>query len=178
MDYLDIDLDNAPVDFVQLALHCEALREGRVMPRQADFHYTDVTWLHGRLFVADVLNGGRDFRFLKFGLFWQAIFGGDCSGRRLSEIETDCGAAGEMQDAFLRLLAIREPVMSTVTLMWPDGVTIVYDRIMMPLSDDGSSVSRIVVAAHCDDLEEELVRRDTHLPLPKPAAEVPLALAS
>ncbi len=157
MDFSGLDPKTAPLSFVELARHCDVLSEGRQMPRQQDFSLREVPWLYGRLYHIDVLGHGADYLFHDFGIFWQAIYGDDLTGRRLSEIEAAASNLDALRGQFDRIVASRAPVACKGKLVWPRQRVITYDRLLIPFTVDGVNVSRIIVAAYCDEAAEEMV---------------------
>ncbi len=158
MDFSDLMHGAAPPDFVEFANYCDLLSGGRLMPREQDFNITDVPWLFGRLYLINVLEGGADYRFDAFGIFWQAIYGEDLTGHRLSFLEAASDSLQALRSQLDRIVATCAPVLNVGRLVWPEQV-IVFDRLSIPFSADGVNVSKIVVAAHYDDYTEDMVFR-------------------
>jgi hypothetical protein len=147
-----------PLDFLEFAHHCELLSEGRTLPRQQDFSMADVSWLFGRLYELDVHPGaGPDFYFRTFGIFWQALYGEDFSGRWLSEFELRTDKLDALRAQYDQVVTSRAPLSCRSRLIWPDDVEITFDRLLIPFTLDGETVSQIVVAAHYDADVEDLV---------------------
>lgn len=180
MDFSTLDPKTAPLSFLAFAQHCEMLSDGRPMPRQQDLSLREVPWLFGRLYRIDVLEGGADYLFHDFGIFWQAIYGDDLTGRRLSEIEAAASNLDALRGQFDSIVASRAPVACKGKLVWPRQKEITYERLLIPFTVDGVSVSRIVVAAYCDETAEDMVfYRGEGLPrLVIELGRPPMALAS
>jgi hypothetical protein len=173
--------ETMPLDFLELAKHCELLSDGRTMPRQQDFSLADVSWLIGRLYELDVHHAVPDFYFRTFGIFWQALYGEDFTGRWLSEFELRTDKLDALRPQYDRVVTSREPVMCRSRLVWPDDVEISFDRLLVPFSLDGETVSQIVVAAHYDaDVEDLVYFRGEGLPqlIVDDQEPIPLQLAS
>ncbi len=179
MDFATLDRATAPLDFVEFVRHCELLSDGRLMPRQQDFTASEVPWLFGRLYLIDVLDHGADYLFHDFGIFWQAIYGDDLTGRKLSDIEAAGSNLDALRGQFDRIVDTREPVACKGKLVWPRQRVITYDRLLMPFTVNGVDVSRIVVAAHYDEQAEDMVfYRGEGLPRLVIIDDVPMAQAS
>jgi hypothetical protein len=146
-----------PLDFLEFAQHCELLSEGRMLPRQQDFSLADVSWLYGRLYELDVLDIGPDYYFRMFGIFWQAVYGEDFTGRWLSEIELRTDKLNSLRTQFNHVAKSRAPLASRTRLIWPGEAEIMFERLLVPFTLDGETVSQIVVAAHYDTDVEDLV---------------------
>lgn len=157
MDFTTLDRATAPLDLVEFVRHCELLSDGRLMPREQDFSPREVPWLLGRLYNIEVLDGGADYLFRDFGIFWQAIYGEDLTGRKLSEIETAGSNLDALRGQYDGIVESRAPVACKGKLVWPKQKAITYDRLLIPFTVNGVDVSRIVVAAHYDDAAEEMV---------------------
>lgn len=150
MEYRTLNPDFLPLDFLQFAHHCEVLCEGRELPRQQDFSLADVAWLDGRIYEVDVLGRLPDYYFRKFGIFWQALYGEDATGHWLSEIELRTEKLDAMRAQYDRVVQTRAPLANRSRLIWPGETEVTLDRLMIPFTLDGVSVSQIVVAAHFD----------------------------
>jgi hypothetical protein len=149
--------ESMPLDFLEFANHCELLSEGRLLPRQQDFSVADVPWLYGRMYEVDVLDIGPDFYFRTFGIFWQAVYGADFTGRWLSEIELQTDKLDALRMQYDHVVTTRGPVTCRTRLLWPDAAEITVERLLVPFTLDGETVSQIVVAAHYDAEVEDLV---------------------
>lgn len=96
--------------------------------------------------VADVIDGGVDFRFLFFGTSLTEIFGQELTGKRLSEVvprELGEAVAANM----LRMLKVREPFVVS-GLINPRHTVQLHTLVRMPLSDDGAAITHIVTVSH------------------------------
>ena len=157
MNFHALNPESLSLDFLELVHHCEMLSDGRVLPRQQDFSLADVSWLYGRLYELDVMDLGPDYYFRVFGIFWQAIYGEDFAGRWLSEIELRTTKLNPLRPLYDRIIASRQPLLNHSRLIWPGEAEIGFERLMVPFSLDGETVSQIVVAAHYDAEVEDMV---------------------
>ncbi len=156
MDFAAIYKKSARVDMVRLAKHCDALAGTREMPHRRDLRPADVSWMLGRFYLIDVLNGGADYCFRLFGTFWEKMYGADLSGQRLSEIEAT-GRLTALRGDYDTVVATRAPFLHPGKLVWPDQKSISYERLLIPFSDDNGQVSLILAAAGCDVSLDDLV---------------------
>lgn len=157
MLFADLDCQSAPLDILQFAQHCEALADGRTMPRQQDFSLADVPWMLGRLYEADVLENGADYYCRKLGIYWQAIVGSDFTGKWLSELKVYWPLANMLHAQLDRVVRSRAPVSARGRLVWPNREPVHYHRLMVPFSLDGTSVTQIVGVAHFNDEAEDII---------------------
>lgn len=143
-------------DLVRFAEHCDKLASGHPMPRREDFRPSDVSWMLGHLFIVDVVDDGEDYCFRLFGDFWQTILGFDLTGQRLSGLES-FGFLTALRPEYASVVATQKPQFHPGKLVWPDGKTIDYQRLLIPFSREGNQVSLILGAAHCENEIEDLI---------------------
>ena len=164
MDFTGVYKVSARADILRLARHCDALAGTRPMPHRQDLHPADVTWLLGRLYLIDVLDGGADYSFRLFGIFWEKMYGMDLTGQRLSEIETT-GRLAALRGDYDTVVASSEPLFHPGRLVWPNKKSIHFERLLIPFSDDNGRVSLILTAAGCDvSLDDLVLHRGKGLP--------------
>ncbi|MGC9953443.1 MAG: PAS domain-containing protein [Rhizomicrobium sp.] len=156
MDFTAVYKVSARADILRLARYCDALAGTRKMPLRRDFRPTDVTWLLGRIYLIDVMNGGADYSFRLFGIFWEKMYGTDLTGQRLSEIEAT-GRLTVLRGDYDTVVAARAPLFHPGKLVWPNQKSIHYERLLIPFSDDNGQVSVILAAAGCDVSLDDLV---------------------
>lgn len=157
MDFGELRSKGMPQDFLRLAEHCERLSAGRLMPRQDDLHPRDIRWLLGRVYLTDVLDGGRDYRVRLFGVFWQMLGGEDLTGKCFSELEAASDRLKHLRAAFDTVVATRGPVYSIGKLTWPDCEPVFYHRLAVPFTMDDHTVSQVLVAAEYDKAAEDVI---------------------
>ena len=156
MDFTEIYKATARADILRLAKHCDALAGTQPLPRRRDLRPAQMTWILGRLYLIDVLDGGGDYSFRLFGIFWEKMYGTDLTGNRLSAIE-GAGQLTVLRSDYDAVVAARAPALHPGRLVWPNQKSIKYERLLVPFSDDGERVSLILVAAGCDVSLDELV---------------------
>jgi hypothetical protein len=143
------------------------------LPQREDFRPSDVPWIVGRLYIADVIDGGADYRYRLFGTHLQAVFGADLSGKRLSDLEL-AGRLADTRADFDEVAATRRPVFRTGLLVWPNRQTIGFERVMVPLAGPDGAVSLILGAVRGDKSVEDLMLLKgfglPHVVLDSPAA--------
>lgn len=147
MDFSAVYGASTRVDLMLLCKYCESLAGRQAMPPCRRFRLDAVPSLLGRLYLIDVLQG--DYRFRLFGVFWESLYGFDLTDQRLSALEAE-GHLTALRADYDGIVAARRPVFHAGRLVWPDQKAIRYERLLVPLSDDGRDVSQILVAAGCD----------------------------
>lgn len=143
-------------DLIRLARHCEELAGLSDMPHREEFNPGPVLrYLPGRLYLVDVLDGGADYRFRLFGMFWQTIYGRNLAGLKLSDIE----AAGQLlalRPHYDTCLAKRAPVFLPGKLIWQNRHAISFQRLLIPFAEGEGNVSMLLCAAYCDISQDDL----------------------
>jgi hypothetical protein len=157
MDFSELRNRGMPPDFLRLADHFERLSVGRLMPQQDEFRPNDIRWLLGRVYLTDVLDGGSDFRVRLFGTFWQMLGGEDLTGRRFSELEAQSDRLNHLRPAFDAVVSARRPIYSVGKLKWPNSEPVFYHRLAIPFTQDGETVSQVLVAADYDHAAQDMI---------------------
>lgn len=150
-----MDISGAHPDLVRVLEQYKQLCAGRPMPLRSEFFPTQFRWMLGRMFLLDVLDGGKDYRYRLFGDFWEIVYGVDLSGRTLSSLEAE-GRLTSVRTCYDKIVAGKVPRYHPGTVRWPGGESFEYERLLLPFADTGGIVSLIVGAATCkisgDDL--------------------------
>lgn len=149
MDFTALYGASSRLDLMLLAKYCESLAGRSRMPQRRAFRPSRVPAVVGKLYLIDVLDGGADYRFRLFGLFWEKLYGFDITDQLLSELEQQ-GHLTALRPDYDAVVASRQSMHHAGKLVWSDGKSIRYERLLVPLSDDDETVSQIVVAAGCD----------------------------
>lgn len=118
----------------------------RDMPAAGDVVGASMDDMWDYCFLID-LDGGSG-RFTHFGK-WQSEFGGaDMTGRAVRELARDTLA--ERSTRYVDEVCKRAvPITYGGDLTQPDGRRILYRSIMLPLSDDGKTVTGILGGSNC-----------------------------
>ncbi|MGH6873184.1 MAG: PAS domain-containing protein [Rhizomicrobium sp.] len=117
----------------------------RAMPRRIDIAPFDMKRHLPHILLADVIDGGADFRYRLVGSELQRYFVGNPTGKAMSETLAVFGA-----DTAQRTLDIYRAVVARRTPLRIRGAGAIYaqgpkhfDALLTPLSDDGASVNMI-----------------------------------
>jgi hypothetical protein len=133
-------------DLQELYAIWDRLRGDREMPARRDFDPTQVPRLLSRMFLVDVLAGPpqRRFRTRLQGTEEVRYHGADWTGSFVHEM-TDRESADRLCAVGERIVASREPWFSTGRLYWlPEKPFYHFESVLLPLSDDGATVTMIM----------------------------------
>ena len=129
-----------------LVLYWDRKRAGRVAPRRADIDPSEIVGHLPYIFMLDVIDSGKDFRFRLIGTRIVEGLGRDNTGKLVSE------AYGDRPEALAQLLAVfrlplsrRVPIFARGRIFWiPDARYRRFTGASMPLSDDGLNVNIVL----------------------------------
>ncbi|MEL3889445.1 PAS domain-containing protein [Ferrovibrio sp. MS7] len=157
-DDLKPHLLNAPL--VQLLQDWQSAgKDGRLPGRNA-FPPERLRYVLGNLVMLDVENrpeGGPEFRYRVFGSNFSFARGFDLTGKTLAE-HPDPNAATRAYPAFSEVLRRRQPLLGRWSMADQHGVMLLAEMIVLPLSDDGVTVNRLLAGQFNQPLSLELER--------------------
>ncbi|MBL8701302.1 MAG: PAS domain-containing protein [Alphaproteobacteria bacterium] len=132
----------------------ESKRRGRAMPARYDFVIDDLApWL-GRLNLISLENGVA--RFDVFGTHNSREIGIELTGRTVDALPAEDRALANA--GIDRAVRERAPVFETVSMVRNQRLR-VYDRLILPLSDDGGTVNKMFVLIDSPQDERRSVGR-------------------
>jgi hypothetical protein len=155
MDFTKLLEDGTHPGLVRFAHHCDNLAGGRRMPFRRDFHMSDVPWMMGHIFLADVLGEKNDYFFSVSGELMKSMYGADFQNRRLSEVG-DADRRNILRATYNAVVATETPLYLRGRYVWPDR-SICIERLLVPLSDDYGHLSTILGAVFADVPDEMLI---------------------
>jgi hypothetical protein len=131
----------------------ERKRRGRLAPQRRDFTAEDLHLWFGNLMVIDVVDGGQDFRYRVYGTDIATAYGHDMTNRLASEFpapiaEFVLSNYREIVDQIRPMFCEHTPPLEISVYSW--------QRLILPLSEDGTSVSQILVALYPSPARREL----------------------
>lgn len=122
-------------------------RGERVAPRRADIDPLDLPRLLGNILICEVHDPPRDFTFRLFGTALVDAVGRDLTGARFSTLFSRDVAPDIVRE--YEMVADRcAPVISRQDAGWAQKSHVRYERLLLPLSDDGERVNRILGGAY------------------------------
>jgi hypothetical protein len=125
--------------------HWEGLRRGRAMPRRIDIDPAALKLVLPHLQITEVVADGDRFRYRLVGGAIVEAFGADFTGKYVDELVT-----GE-RDSFVHacyraVCASRRPAFVRSKYITTKTIDLTANRVLLPLSEDGSEVSQILGA--------------------------------
>jgi hypothetical protein len=123
----------------------QELAGSRRFPSRSQITQQGATDLWDHLFIVEVTANPADYRFVMAGDILRTALGRDPTGEKVSEVLP--GGMGT-RTLFLHQAAVglKGPVDDAAKWMREDGVEVLYRSILLPLSDDGSTVNALLGA--------------------------------
>jgi hypothetical protein len=114
--------------------HWLAKRGGKRVPARADIDPVEIHRFLPNIFMMDVIDGGRRFRYRLVGTAVGNALG-DYSGRYVDEALPPAQYA-IYHVKYQRVVHELAMIYEAVRVFWQDGPPVVFRRLMLPLSDD------------------------------------------
>jgi hypothetical protein len=112
----------------------------RALPARQDIDAAEIPTLLPYLFVVDVMEKPRDFRFRVAGTHMRDALGDELTGRHITDaFPPEFGA--EVKAIWSQVVDEREPVRGWGDLWVPGREFVKWEGLAMPLSADGESVN-------------------------------------
>lgn len=123
----------------------QAKRAGRLMPRRRDIDPPELREVLAHLQITEVVEAGRRFRYRLVGTAIVQAFGAEFTGKYVDEL-----VSGE-RDSFVHacyraVCASRRPAFVRSKYITTKNVDLTANRVLLPLSEDGETVSQILGA--------------------------------
>lgn len=141
-------LDRAGENVRELYLYWHAKRGARPMPGRRDIDPVEIPRLLPYLTIVEVMPDARRYIYRLVGTTEVEIRGNDPTGKTVAEAYY--GPSVEEAHMFYdRAVATAAPVYDDSPWIGPGGRYNDDEMLFLPLSEDGSSVSRILVISQC-----------------------------
>jgi hypothetical protein len=139
---------------LRLLKYWRGLQDGDWFPPFSAIDNVEIADMWNDSFVLDLAGHENDPVFRWFGNGIACRCGGSLIGRHVSEVPENCLASVVV--TYLDDVLAREAPMSRggELVLW-NGVRILYRSILMPLSDDGKTITGILGGANCREVTEE-----------------------
>ena len=124
-------------------------RAGRDMPARSDIDPIDIPRLLPNLLLIDVEPGTRRLKVRVAGTTVVEMYGSDYTGRYLDEIDFGDRRAAVLFD-YNTCLETRQPYAAEHSFWTDRGITYRIERLILPLSDDGETVSQLIAGLEFD----------------------------
>lgn len=95
--------------------------------------------------MLEVVDGGRDFRYIVYGGEIMRVWGQDMQKRLVSDFPEQIAVV--YADIYRQVMEERVPYFSRTEAADGDSAA-TYDRLILPLADDGETVDRLLTAAY------------------------------
>jgi len=120
-------------------------RGARPMPSRMDIMPWDMKAHVPNVLLADVLNGGQDFRYRLVGTQLQNYFNGNPTGKTMSEVLASFGSDSVERTikTYATVVASKKPLRIRGSGAIYQQRAKLFDAILTPLSDDGKNVNII-----------------------------------
>jgi hypothetical protein len=117
---------------------------GRAAPRREDITLARLRGLSACIWIADVVDDGKDFRFRLIGDRIQQFYGLNFGGQYLSALP-DRTFAGKLSALQMQCVAAAGPVAyGPAPSSYTDKSHFEVEAILLPLSDDGSRITALI----------------------------------
>lgn len=127
----------------QLLDHWFAARQGRLMPRRTDIDPTAIVPAIGQVWLMEVAARESSFRYRLAGEDINMVYGFSLAGKLLEEVHGPESLEG-IKERLDRVVQERCILYSHGKTRYRDGPDSSHDRLVLPLSGDGETVSDVI----------------------------------
>ena len=121
---------------------------GRTMPARADIDPLELKRHLANLVLVDVSGPPPQFRFRLAGTDIVARYGAELTGRNLNDIDLGSDLAA-IKEQYERTVLEQTPTYCRHFIETKKRKYLNYERLLMPLSENGSTVNMLFCAARC-----------------------------
>jgi hypothetical protein len=138
---------------LRLLSHWRTLLDDRRFPSFADLEPAVIPEIWANSFVLEVFDDGEEPVFRAVGDELSDYAGFPLVGRRPSELPSETLPAVSV--AYIdEVLEKGVPISRGGQFYKDDGIKVLYRSIILPMSDDGETISGLLGAANCREIEE------------------------
>ncbi len=119
-------------------------RAGREFPRRADIDPVDFAYLLGQIALVDIHDDPRIYRWRLVGMWWREKFGIEATGMWVDDWPFE-DQRRAVRSTYDRVVAERRPLLFDRSVLL-DGRRFDSKMLLLPLSENGTDISMIVVA--------------------------------
>lgn len=138
---------------LRLLAHWRGWRDGRTFPSFEDVEPAEISDIWENGFVLDLAGHADDPVFRLAGDSFVANSGSPLRNVRVSEVPENT-LAGNSASYHREVIQKGVPISRGGEFLKPDGTTVLYRSVIVPMSDDGESISGLLGAANCRELAE------------------------
>ena len=126
-------------------LHCywSKRRDGRSMPARADIDIALIPTLLQYIFLIDVIDGGRDFRFRLAGTHFRDVTDQEVTGQHVGEAFPEPFGA-DVRRVWTKVVEEKRPVRGSGNLWIPGREHVKWEGVAMPLAEDDQIVNMLL----------------------------------
>ena len=129
---------------IRLHEYWQARKGGRIAPRRSDIDPADLVELLPNMFIFKVHGNGRaDYQLTLLGTALVAVLGRDFTGCMFDEMYTG-DSARILREQYDHVVRSHQPYYARLDAEWMNKDFICYDRLLLPLSEDGKRVDRLL----------------------------------
>lgn len=149
MDQLPLEVDRAtdwPSALLIVRDYWQRQRGTRAMPSRSSISPAQLKPQLPHILLADVVDGGADFRYRVVGTELRAFFVSEPSGKLMSEVIAPFGKAtvSATLASYRAVMERRAPMRLTGSGAWYGQNPKLFDALLAPLSEDGELVNMIL----------------------------------
>jgi hypothetical protein len=133
------------VDIVRLYDHWSALRRGREFPAKGDIDPSAIVSCLPFLSIAEIHREPLRIRYRLVGTEIVRLRGGDPTWKWMHELGWSQETVAEFLTQYDIMLRRREPIFGVDDILWIDGRPRLYEWALLPLSDDGTTITHCIV---------------------------------
>jgi hypothetical protein len=133
------------VDIVRLYDHWSALRRGREFPAKGDIDPSAIVSCLPFLSIAEIYREPLRIRYRLVGTEIVRLRGGDPTWKWMHELGWSQETVAEFLTQYDIMLRRREPIFGVDDILWIDGRPRLYEWALLPLSDDGTTITHCIV---------------------------------
>lgn len=138
---------------LRLLTHWREWGGGQTVPSFEDVDPTEISDIWENGFVLDLAGHADDPVFRLAGDSFVAHNGSPLRNVRVSEVARN-SLAGQSVSYFREVVQKAVPISRGGEFVKPDGATVLYRSVILPMSDDGETISGLLGAANCRELAE------------------------
>lgn len=118
--------------------------DGDRLPRRQDIDPAELKSILPNMCMLAVLDDGKDYLFRLLGTRMREFLSDDYTGRKLSEVEA-LQPSEKLVENFSTCLTTRQPILANTPYVGPKKEIAELEDIIMPLSDCGTVVDRLMI---------------------------------
>jgi len=131
----------------QFYRYWDSKRNGRFAPARSDIDPIEISNLLPNLYIYKVFRDPLDYQLTLVGTKIVEMMGADATGQMLGQVLEGRKGVEFIRPLFDRIVETGEYGYSDLSAQWVDRDYYIFHRLLLPLSDDGQKVNRIIGCA-------------------------------